>query len=121
MDDERTTAWIGTWHELGPEGTADAAGRALLEKCTAAIKLYSNAHVLLGTLFVGMGLPAGSASEELLAHLGYELVEDEVGLGRSAWDGLTWQGTPSFILLNNIHNIPYDNTLQFTCTRNYYR
>ena len=92
VDEERTSAWIGTWHELGPEATADAAGRALLDKCTEAITLYSNAHVLVGSLFVGIGLPATSPAEQLLRHAGYELVEDEAGLGRSAWDGLTWRG-----------------------------
>ena len=39
VDDERSTAWIGTWHELGPGENAEAVGRALFERVSDALLL----------------------------------------------------------------------------------
>lgn len=44
VDDERSTAWLGTWHELGPCERSDAVGRALFERLSDAVVRASRAH-----------------------------------------------------------------------------
>ena len=105
VDDERSTAWIGTWHELGSCESAEAVGRALFERVSDALLLSCLEHADASdsgppraeaeetrparhcdsrpaTLFVGVGLPKDSAAEALVRAAGYQLVEDVQGAGR---------------------------------------
>ena len=44
VNDERSTAWIGTWHELGPGESAEAVCRALFERVSDALLFSCLAH-----------------------------------------------------------------------------